>query len=134
MDLVNVFNSAASNAASAVSDWSKTGLSNMPDLINQFGQFLDENVIFASYLKAAQQMLNLVWVAFILLLLSVLLLKLVKVLAAVVKGTISAVFRHAGALAGTFVAGFVAGFLALMLHDNVETMEALKEAFNNLNG
>ena len=75
---------------------------------------------------------------FIFLLLSKLLSKLAKVLAAFVKGTISAVWRHVGTFAGAFVAEFlgtaVAGFLALMLHNNVETMEALKEAFNKLSG
>ena len=74
----------------------------------------------------------------IFLLLIFLLSKLVKVLAPFVKGTISAVWRHAGTFAGAFVAEFlgtaVAGFLALMLHNNVETMEALKEAFNKLSG
>ena len=59
-----------------------------------------------------------------------LLLEFVKVLVSFVKATFSAVLRHAG----TFIAAFVAVLVAIMIYNNGESMEPLKQAFDNSNG
>ena len=84
MDLFTAFNSATSNAASAVSNLIET--SNIPEMYNQ----LLSNDCF----KAASTFFTSLCVALVVWLSVILLFKLVKVLARVVNTTISAVLRH----------------------------------------
>ena len=101
MDLFTAFNSLASNVASAVTNLSEAGISNMPDqhrILKIWSRFNEALLVF------------------------LIVLKLIPILLESVKTTISAVWRHTG----TFVAAFLAAavLVALMVYNNGESMEA----------
>ena len=88
-----------------------------------FTAFMLNQLGFPIFFKA-RGMLILIALVFIVL------LKLIEVLTHCVKATISAVRRHAG----TFVGIFAAVLLAIVVYNNGESTEVLKEAFDNLHG
>ena len=124
MDLFTAFNSVASNAASAVSHLIETGLSNMPEMFNQFNKLVPVNFTFPSCFKAALTFMILLRAAVVVWDIVMFLLKLVKAVPGVVKATFSSVSFHSAVLA----------VLEGLLLYKIIFMGALKQELGNQTG